>query len=231
VLLPPRLRLPRGLYGITPDWDDTERLLAAAHAAARGGMRTLQWRRKTALPADPHSTSPINPQARSEQARATVALCRDLGVCCLINDDWQLVLDTDADGVHLGRDDGDIAQVRQRLGPDKLIGASCYNDLARARAALAAGADYVAFGAIYTSPTKPQAVRAPLACLTEMRRLTDALPAPRPAVVAIGGITPANAAPVVQAGADAIALIDGLFNVHDVETAARRCTEAFDPES
>jgi len=221
-MTPPRL--PRGLYGITPDWPDTPRLLEAIRAAARGGLRTLQWRRKEGAIT-----------ARREQARIVTHLCRELGLVCIINDHWQWLAEAKSDivahGVHLGRDDGDIAPVRRALGPHALIGVSCYNELARARAALADGADYVAFGALYPSPTKPQAVRAPLALLTQARALTDRYPAPRPAVVAIGGITPANAAPVVAAGADAIALISSLFahagSAAASQHAAQRCAALY----
>jgi len=214
----PAIRFPRGLYGITPEWDDTDRLLDGIRAAARGGMRALQFRRKTAAPANLYA-----------QAHAVVTLCRELGVLSIINDDSRLALRVDADGVHLGRDDSDVATARQHLGPNKLIGVSCYDDIERARAALAAGADYIAFGAVYPSPTKPQALHAPLAILGQALALTRALPAPRPAVVAIGGITPVNAASVVQAGADAIALISSLFDSHDIDTAAQRCAASFKP--
>jgi len=217
-------RFPRGLYGITPEWDDNDRLFEAIRAATRGGMRALQWRRKVAPLA-----GQAGQQRLVEQARAVVALCRELNVLSIINDDWRLALDIHADGVHLGRDDGDVAIVRQRLGSAKLIGVSCYNEIERARAALAAGADYVAFGAVYPSSTKPSAVHAPLTRLAEARALTHALPEPRAAVVAIGGITPANAAPVVEAGVDAIALISGLFEADNVEAAARRCVRLFKP--
>lgn len=211
-------RFPRGLYGITPEWDDTGRLLDAIRAAARGGMRALQLRRKTVSLAFKH-----------EQARAVVQLCRELGVVSILNDHWRLAQETGADGVHLGREDGDLAAVRASVGPDMLIGASCYDQIGLARDALAAGADYIAFGAVYPSPTKPQAVRAPLALLGEARALAEAHPGggPRPAVVAIGGITPANAEPVVRAGADAISLISGLFEADDIEAAARRCAALY----
>ena len=209
-------RLPAGLYGITPEWDDTDRLLDAIRAAARGGMRVLQLRRKT-----------VSLPYKHLQARDVGDLCRSLGVAFLLNDHWRLALECGADGVHLGRDDGDLAAVRASAGPGLLIGASCYDEIDRARLALQAGADYIAFGAVYPSPTKPQAVRAPLALLGQGRRLAEAMPAPRPAVVAIGGITPDNAAPVVEAGADAIALVTGLFEAPDVEAAARRCAALY----
>ncbi|WP_233146161.1 thiamine phosphate synthase [Pigmentiphaga sp. NML080357] len=208
----------RGLYGITPEWDDTARLVAAVEAAARGGLRAVQLRRKEAGAAK-----------RLEQARALRTACDRLGVVLIVNDDWRLALDAGADGVHLGRDDGDIAQARRAGGPALLIGASCYNEPERARAALAAGADHVAFGAVFDSPTKPAAVRAPLSCLAEARRLRlpgDGQPI-RPAIVAIGGITPANARQAVAAGADALAVITALFGAADIEAAARAFGQAW----
>lgn len=229
------LRFPSGLYGVTPDWDDTDRLLAAVRAAAAGGMRALQLRRKNATP-----------EQRAAQARALAPLCRALGVVFLINDHWRLALEVGADGAHLGRDDGDLAQARAEAGPDLILGASCYNELARAHQLLDAGADYIAFGAIFTSPTKPQAVQAPLSLLAQARDLTarhasgqagaaqqtQATAAPaanvaRAAVVAIGGITPALAPQVAQAGADSIAVITGLFEAPDIEAAAQACAAPF----
>jgi len=210
------LRFPAGLYGVTPEWDDTGRLLDAVRQAAAGGMTALQLRRKNASPAQ-----------RAAQARALAPLCRELGVVFLINDHWQLALDVGADGAHLGRDDGDLAQARAQAGPGLILGASCYNDLTRARELLEAGADYIAFGAVFPSSTKPQAVRAPLALLGQARALTADRGAPRPAVVAIGGITPANAPQVAQAGADSIAVITGLFEAPDIRQAAQACAASF----
>lgn len=209
------LRFPRGVYGVTPEWDDTERLLRAVKQAAGAGMRALQLRRKD-----------VPDAVRAAQARALAPLCRELGVVLMINDHWQLALEVGADGVHLGRDDGDVAEVR-RQAPDLLIGASCYNELERARRQLAAGADYIAFGAVFPSPTKPQAVQAPLSLLTEASELTRQQPLPRPAVVAIGGITPDNAALAAQAGADALAVITGLFEAPDIRAAARACAAPY----
>jgi len=222
------LRFPAGLYGVTPEWDDTDRLLAAVRLAAEGGMRALQLRRKNATP-----------EQRAAQARALAPLCRDLGVVFLINDHWRLALDVGADGAHLGRDDGDLAQARADAGPDLILGASCYNELDRARQLLDAGADYIAFGAVFTSPTKPLAVQAPLSLLAQARELTlhhansgnlaeqPALTTARAAVVAIGGITPALAPQVAQAGADSIAVITGLFEAPDIKAAAQACTAPF----
>lgn len=211
------LRFPRGLYGITPEWDDTDRLLAAIEQAAQGGMTALQWRRKMADPDD-----------AMVQARTVRQHCRDLGILCIVNDDWRLATIIDADGVHIGRDDGSIAQARTALGPDKLIGCSCYDDLDLARQAIMGGADYIAFGAVYPSSVKPDTVRAGLDIIQAGRHLVDTAHASAPqgkriAIVAIGGITPDNAAAVVQAGADSLALITGLFGATDIRAAASRC--------
>lgn len=210
------LRFPRGLYGVSPEWEDTERMLAALEAAAAGGMSAFQWRRKTATPAE-----------GVEQARKVVERCRELGVVSIINDDWRLAALVDADGVHLGRDDGNLAEARLALGPDRIIGCSCYNDPSLAERALLADVDYIAFGAVYPSSVKPDAVRATPDILQQGRRLVESPHSPRPAVVAIGGITPDNAAAVVQAGADSIAVISGIFLAPDIEEAARRCTALF----
>lgn len=210
------LRFPRGLYGVSPEWDDTERMLDALAAAAAGGMTAFQWRRKTAA-AD----------AAVAQAHRVVQRCRELGVTSIINDDWRLAALVDADGVHLGRDDGSLVDARLALGPDRIIGCSCYNDTALAERALLADVDYVAFGAMYPSSVKPDAVRALPEHLHEARRLVEAAGPPRPAVVAIGGITPENAAAVVEAGADSIAVISGVFLAPDIEAAARHCAGLF----
>ena len=212
-----QLRFPRGLYGVSPEWDDTEKMLAALTSAAAGGMTAFQWRRKTA-----------GPDEAVEQARQVVQRCRELGVLSIINDDWRLAALVDADGVHLGRDDGSLADARVALGPDRIIGCSCYNEPALAERALLADVDYVAFGAVYPSSVKPDAVRATPEHLREARRLVEATDKPRPAVVAIGGITPENAAAIVEAGADSIAVISGLFHASDIEDAARRCAALFD---
>lgn len=210
------LRFPRGLYGVSPEWDDTERMLAALDAAAAGGMTAFQWRRKAAAPG-----------AEVEQARQVVARCRELGVLSIINDDWRLAALIDADGVHLGRDDGSLADARVALGPDRIVGCSCYNEPALAERALLADVDYVAFGSMYPSSVKPDAVRALPEHLRQGRQIVASAEGPRPAVVAIGGITPDNAAAVVEAGADSIAVISGLFLAADIEAAARRCAALF----
>jgi len=194
-----------GLYAVTPDLADTAVLLAKTKAALDGGTRLLQYRNKTA-----------DEDLRRVQATALRGLCRRYGTTLIINDHVELACESDADGVHVGADDAGVAAARTRLGPGKIIGATCGNDLQRALAAVAAGADYVAFGSFFASAVKPGAVRAPLALLQQARRQV-AVP-----VVAIGGITLDNAARLIDAGADAVAVISALFTAPDIEAAARK---------
>ena len=200
----------RGLYAITPDGLPDDVLLERVEAALRGGVRLLQYRDKQSTPSQ-----------REEMALALCALCRRYGTGFIVNDDLALALKIDADGVHLGGSDGDLVAARQTLGLGKLLGASCYSDFELARTAVSAGADYVAFGAVYPSPTKPQAVRAPLElfarCRAELR-----IPA-----CAIGGITLDNAPPLVAAGADLLAVITDLFSAPDVESRASAFQQLF----
>lgn len=209
------VRFPKGLYGITPEWDDTHALLAAITAAARGGMTALQWRRKNTPPQD--------------QARRVVEHCRSLGVISIINDTPELARSLGADGVHMGRDDGDPAAARALLGPHALIGCSCYNEPERALKALQAGADYIAFGAVFPSSVKPNAPRAQLEIITQGAELVrqHSRAGQRATVVTIGGITPENARSVVAAGADSIAAITALFSTPDIQATAQRYTDCF----
>ena len=194
----------RGLYAITPDGLPDEVLLACVEAALRGGARLLQYRDKLSTPSQ-----------REKMAPMLCALCRRYGTGFIVNDDLALALRADADGLHLGGSDGDLLAARQALGPGKLLGASCYADFDLACAAVAAGADYVAFGAVYPSPTKPQALRAPLELFARCRAELK-IPA-----CAIGGITLDNASPLVAAGADLLAVITDLFAAPDIESQAR----------
>lgn len=207
-----RLAKLRGLYAVTPDALDTGALLAKCAAALDGGASAIQVRNKTAAPA-----------IRHEQARAIVALCRARGALSIVNDDPALAREVGADGVHVGEHDGAIADARSAIGRDRLVGASCYDDVARAEAAVAAGADHVAFGSFFASGTKPGARRASLDLVPRAR----ALGVP---VVAIGGIDERNAGRLAEAGVDAIAVIAALF-AHDdpreVAAAARRLVLAF----
>jgi thiamine-phosphate pyrophosphorylase len=158
---------------------------------------------------------------RRDQAAALAAQCRVAAVPMIVNDDVELALAVGADGVHLGAGDGDLAAARARLGPGRLLGASCYNRLELAHAAVAAGADYVAFGAAFASSTKPGAVHAPLE-LYRAARAALAVP-----IVAIGGITVANAPALIAAGVDAVAVITALFDADDVARRAREFQSLF----
>ena len=187
----------RGLYAITPADGDTPELLRKLRSALEGGIALLQYRRT---------------RASAEEAREVVALAGGFGVPVIVNDDVGLALQVGAAGAHLGRDDGDLRSAKTRLG-GRLLGASCYDSLAAARAAVAAGADYVAFGSVFASATKPGAVRAPLSLFGEASKLGVPL-------AAIGGLTLDNAAQAVQAGADLLAVITGLFDADDIRARA-----------
>src|SRR5574343_1745586 len=184
----------RGLYLVTPDEVDTNRLLDQVEPLLDTLPALIQYRNKLADVA-----------LRRTQATALLARCRSAGVPLIINDDLALSLALGADGAHLGRDDGDLAAARAALGTGRILGVSCYGEWPRAELGAAAGVDYLAFGAVYPSSTKPQAPRAPLAMLGEAQRRFG-LP-----VAAIGGITLDNAAPVVAAGADLLAVISDVF--------------------
>ncbi|HET7669134.1 MAG TPA: thiamine phosphate synthase [Burkholderiales bacterium] len=188
----------RGLYAITPEAVDP----AKVRLALEGGVALLQYRNK----------------ARDRaHAKAIVALAREFGTPVIMNDDVALALELDAAGAHLGRDDGDLRAARSRL-KGRLLGASCYNDAALARAAVEAGADYVAFGSVFASPTKPNAVRAPLTLFRERLGVPTA---------AIGGITLDNAPQLVAAGADLLAVISDLFDARDIRGRALEYAKLF----
>ena len=195
----------RGLYLVTPDWDDTDRLLEATGRALEGGAALVQYRHKTAPDA-----------LRAEQAGALLALCRRHGRPLVINDHLDLCLRLDADGVHVGGTDASVAQVRAALGPDRIVGASCYGQFALAEAAQAAGASYVAFGGFYPSRVKVYEVSTPPDIVA---RAKDALRVP---VVVIGGMTVENARPLVARGADMVAAISSVYAAaQDPQEAAR----------
>jgi thiamine-phosphate pyrophosphorylase len=198
-----------GLYAITPEDPDTSRLVDRVRACLEGGARAVQYRAKS-----------LTPEARRAQGRALATLCRAHGVPLIVNDSVDLALEVDADGVHLGREDGDARAARNRLG-DRIIGVSCYDQPARALRAAAEGADYVAIGSVFPSSTKPGAVRAQLCLLGEARALA------RLPVVAIGGITASNAGEAIAAGADMVAVISALFDAPDVRAAARDIARLF----
>ena len=201
----------RGLYAVTDAREPKPQAIAhGVQQALQGGARIIQYRDKSADHARRQQTA-------SELRRLTA----DFGALLIINDDLALATECNADGVHLGRDDGDIRAARIRLGAQAIIGASCYNRLENAHAALAAGADYVAFGRFFPSRSKPGAVPAERELL---RRAKQELDTP---IAAIGGITADNAASLLAAGADMLAVVDGLFAQADVEAAARRLSALF----
>ena len=194
-----------GLYAITSAADvDPDRLVSRVGAAIDGGAVMIQYRAK----------------ARTDRERRTAAsrllgLCRARRVPLIVNDDPVLAADIGADGVHVGRDDGDVRSARSIVGNRCIVGASCYDRLDLALAAADDGATYVAFGSFFASPTKPHAVSAPSSLLSSAR---DRLDVP---VVAIGGITADNGTSLIEAGARFLAAIDGVFGGDDVEHAAR----------
>lgn len=199
-----------GLYAITdgprPD------LLAAVEAALRGGVQLVQYRDKT-----------TDTTRREAEARALLKLCRHHQVALIVNDDVNLAAQVGADGVHLGEDDSDIADARKQLGTRAIVGASCYDSLQRARELAIAGADYLAFGAFFPSPSKSTSRRA----TTDLLRQAVALGRP---LVAIGGITADNALPLRHAGANFLAVISAVFGAADIERAARRFAPLFESD-
>lgn len=205
-MTPPDVSKLRGLYAVTPETLSGGPLLVAVGAALDGGAALVQYRAKA--------------RADVETARALAGLCRDRGVGLIVNDDPELAAEAGAAGVHLGRHDPDIARARAVLGGTAIIGVSCYDDLNRAAALAAAGADYLAFGSVRPSPTKPDAVTCPLETLAAARELG------RP-VVAIGGITVENAGAVIAAGADRVAVISDLFDAPDIAARARQYAQLF----
>ncbi len=188
-----RARRLHGVYAITPDGIDTPRLVECVSAALAGGAAAVQYRNKTADAA-----------LRRVQAAALARVHAVRGGLYIVNDDAALAAAVGADGVHLGDEDVGVTAARELLGPDRLIGVSCYDDYARAETAVAAGADYVAFGSFFPSSVKPGARRADVSLLQRARGL--GVP-----VVAIGGITADNAGELARAGADAVAVITAVF--------------------
>jgi len=200
-----------GLYAITnSDMAKEIDLTQQVEQALKGGVNIVQYRDKTS-----------NQSRRLAESKKLLELCRRHSACFIINDDVQLAAAVAADGVHLGRDDQDIVSARALLGSDAILGVSCYNQLDLAIAAQDAGVDYVAFGRFFPSNTKPQAVQAEIELLTEAKQ---ALHIP---IVAIGGITPENSAALIEAGADMLAVIQGLFGQQDVRAAAEQFNQQF----
>jgi thiamine-phosphate pyrophosphorylase len=201
-----------GLYLLTRETADTEALCAGVEAVLKVGVRVLQYRDKS-----------VDAARRLAQAQALRLLCARYGAVLIINDDVDLALAVAADGVHLGEDDAALSNARARLGADRIIGVSCYNELARAERAAAEGADYVAFGAFFSSATKPRARAATPQLLRDARKLSVPL-------VAIGGIDAGNGRALIEAGADALAVLGAVWDATDPGRAAQAIISLF-PES
>lgn len=216
------IRFAGGLYGITPEWQDKTRLLTAIQAACKGGMQVLQWRHKALTLSEAY---PLALEAKT--------ICHQYHCQFFVNDSIQLALACRADGVHIGRDDGSVAEVRkacQAQGQALLIGVSCYNDMELAKQAIAEEVDYLAFGALFSSQVKPDTVNASLDLFAETQAYMQSLNLTndsRPALVGIGGIDQHNARSVIEAGADSLAVISGLFESDDIEATARYLNNLF----
>ena len=204
-----RLKTDKGIYLITPNEKDTDLLCAQIELLLQQPIAAIQYRNKI-----------VNASAQRVQANALLKLCQDAGVPLIINDDWQLALEIGADGVHLGMDDAEPRWVRAQLGDKMIIGVSCYNDFQRAEHYSREDIDYLAFGAMFASTTKPNAKHAELSLLTQAKSLHKP-------IVAIGGITPDNSAEVIAAGADYLAVISGIFTAKNPEHALNSYLNTF----
>lgn len=200
----------QGLYLVTPNWDDTARLLQVTEQALAQGVCLLQYRHKTADAA-----------LRLEQARALQSLCQRYHVPFIINDYMDLCQSLDADGLHVGGTDMSVAEARAQLGPDKIIGASCYGDLALAQRAFEEGASYMAFGGFYPSVVKKYPVTTPLTIVAEAKAK---IPLP---LVVIGGMSADLAQPLVEQGADMVAAISSVYLADEVAMAVQGFQELF----
>lgn len=203
----------QGLYAITdPELIIAEKLIPAVKDAILGGAKIIQYRNKSAT----HTQ-------QLEQAQQLSSLCKQYQVCFIINDDPELAKAVAADGVHVGKEDGKIADARKQLGHQAIIGVSCYNQLESAQKAIEQGADYVAFGRFFPSKTKPDALQAELHLLEQASRQLSV------PIVAIGGITRDNAPQLIKRGANAIAVINDLFhNSQDIYNTAKAYQTLFE---
>ena len=206
----PRIKWRRGLYAITDtNRFNNEDLITTCEQALQGGAVMLQYRDKSQ-----------NVDKRIEQATALRKLCHTYNAFLIIDNDIELCLQTNADGVHLGPLDSELTEARQLLGPGKIMGVSCYQDLEKAHQALAANANYVSFGAFYPSKTRPDAALIDFDILKELKNF----PIP---VVAIGGINLERADLLIQKGVDHVAVISDLWNADNIEQHADAYTQLF----
>lgn len=201
----------KGLYIVTPDWDDTAKMVAVTEMALKGGAEIVQYRHKTA-----------SPELRMEQAKALQKLCRRYGKPFIINDHLDLYLELGADGIHVGGMDAPVKQVRAAVGPSKIVGASCYGDIELARKAAHDGASYVAFGGFYPSRVKKYPVTTPQNIVADWKKEMPSMP-----VCVIGGMNVENARPLVGLGADMVAAVSGVYFQDDPELAAREFEALF----
>jgi len=204
-------KIIHGLYAIT----DSKLMRAKSfksklRQALEGGAKVVQYRDKSA-----------HHELRWQQAQQLVELCKEYNATSIINDDIELAKVVGADGVHIGIEDGTLLEARQQLGQDKIIGVTCYSDIERARVAIEESADYVAFGSIFPSTTKPQAKAGSLNILEQARQELDA------PIVAIGGINLDNVNSVINAGADSIAVISAVFGATGSDDAIKQAALAF----
>ena len=200
----------KGLYAITPDMADSNSLLLKTQLAIEGGAFMVQYRSKIQ-----------DRDVKMQQCAAILRLCREYKIPCIVNDDVDMCRVLEADGVHLGKKDDNIAEVRSILGEDAIIGSSCYDQLNRAKLAQKEGASYVAFGAMFETYTKPNAPRATLELLREAKSQIQ-IP-----IVAIGGITMNNAHDVIETGIDAIAVINSLYESNSINETAETLSSMF----
>ena len=204
------MNIPGGLYAITSkDLLDKLNYLELIEQSLLGGVKILQYRDKSG-----------DAERRYQQAKNLKNLCEKYKTIFIVNDDIGLANKVAADGVHLGIDDQSIQCARQQLGHDKIIGVSCYNKIELARQAQAEGADYIAFGSFFASPTKPQAVRADIELITQAKPL--GLP-----VCAIGGITRKNATTLVEAGVDMLAVISEIYSSENIFESSKQLSSLF----
>jgi len=197
-----------GLYVITDDKLSGPHLLEHVQQAIEGGARLVQYRNKTNQAAIKEMT-----------ARSLLELCRDHRVPLLINDDVELAVNIGADGVHLGQADIKLSEARRRLGAGAIIGITCHASLAFAIQAQQHGASYIAFGRFFASQTKPNASSANIELLQQAKQQLS-IP-----LCAIGGINIDNATPLIDAGADLLAIIHGVFGQDNIQQAAQRYTK------
>lgn len=202
----------KGLYIVTPDWDDTAKLVDVTEKAIKGGTKIVQYRHKTATP-----------ELRREQAKALQALCKRYKVPFIINDHVDLAMELDADGIHVGESDEAVAAIRAKVGPHKIVGASCYGDMDLVRKAHKAGASYIAFGGFYPSRIKKYPVTTELDIVRQMKKEIPELPS-----CAIGGIDHQNAVPLVERGVDMICVISSVYFADDPEAAARKFAKMYE---